>query len=53
MRFTFSSKFRQSHYQVFLHELGNLTEIYRLVSGCSVKKMMADIHISHLVLKKY
>lgn len=52
MRFTFSSQFRQSYYQAFLHELGEQTDFFRLFCGCSVKKMMADLHISHPVLKR-
>ena len=52
MRFTFSSKFRQLHYQSLLRELGEQTDFLRLFCGCSVKRMMADLHVSHLVLKK-
>ena len=53
MRFSFSSKFRQNHYQALLKELGEEVDCFRLFCGCTVKKMMADIHISYPVLKKY
>ena len=53
MRFTFSVKFRQDRCYAFLKEFGILIDDYRFQSGCNVKEMMADLHISHLVLKKY
>lgn len=53
MRFTFSSKFRQSLYQRLLKELGGEIDDFRLICGCRVKRMMSDLHVSHQVLKKY
>lgn len=53
MRFTFSVKFRQDRCYAFLKEFGILIDDYRFQSGCNVKEMMADLHISHPVLKKY
>jgi len=52
MKFSFSGKFRQSHYQALLREVGEETEFLRLWSRCRVKEMMADLHVSHQVLKK-
>lgn len=53
MRFTFSAKFRQDRCHALLKDLGSVIDDYRLQSGCNVKEMMADLHISHPVLKKY
>ncbi len=53
MRFTFSVKFRQDRCHALLRDLACVIDDYRLQSGCNVKEMMADLHISHPVLKKY
>jgi hypothetical protein len=53
MKFTFSEKFWLQRYQALLKELGCEIDDFRLMSNCSVKEMMADLHISHPVLKKY
>ena len=53
MRFTFSAKFRQDRCHALLKDLGSVIDDYRLQSGCNVKEMMAELHISHPVLKKY
>ena len=53
MKFTFSEQFRQSACESLLRDIGDLTDRLRLCSGCNVKKMMADIHISYPTLKKY
>jgi len=52
MKFTFSRKFPQSDYARLLHEMGGLIETLRINSGCNVKSMMSDLHVSHLSLKK-
>ena len=53
MKFTFSPKFRLPLYEKLLHELGEEIENYRFISGTKIKEMMANLHISHPVLKKY
>lgn len=53
MKFTFSDHFRLPVYESLLRDIGDLTDTFRLCSGCNVKKMMADIHISHQKLKKF
>ena len=53
MKFSHSGKFRQSHYQALLREIGEETKFLRLWSRCRVKEMMADLHVSHQVLKQY
>jgi hypothetical protein len=53
MKFTFSPKFRQLLYQQILAGLGAELDNYRLILGINVKEMMQDIHLSHLILKKY
>lgn len=52
MKFTFSKQFRTSDYQSLLHEVGGQLDDLRLFSGCSVKQIMADVHIGHERLKK-
>ena len=53
MRFTFSKDFRQPAYASLLRGIGRQMETLRLISGCNVKRMMADLSISHPSLKKY
>lgn len=53
MCFTFSPKFRQLLYQQILAGLGAELDNYRLILGINVKEMMQNIHLSHLILKKY
>ena len=52
MKFTFSSKFRQSLFKELLHELGAEMDTYRLITGSNIKDMMATLHISYPTLKK-
>ena len=53
MKFTFSPKFRQSLYQRILAGLGAELDNYRLILGITVKEMKQDIHLSHLIIKRY
>ena len=53
MKFTFSSNFRQPLYQQLLRDLGNEIDTYRILSGVNVKELMAALHISHPVVKRY
>ena len=52
MRFTFSKSFDLSLYQTLLQDLAKEMEDYRCLSGSTVKKMKADLHVSHQTLKK-
>ena len=53
MKFTFSPDFRTSLYQELLQRIGSEIDTYRQISGITVKEMMAAVHISHPVLKRY
>ena len=53
MKFTFSPSFHKSFYEQLLRELGEEIDTYRIISGSNIKDMMATIHISHPILKKY
>ena len=52
MKYSFSKDFETDRYTECLQEIGMLIEQLRKESGCSVKPMMASVHISHLMLKK-
>lgn len=53
MKFSFSSNFRQQHYQQLLREIGAELDAYRLILGINVTEMMAALHVSHPVVKRY
>ena len=52
MKFTFSKLFRQSDYAFLLQEIGKILTEYQRLSGCQIRVMMSEIHISHPILKK-
>lgn len=52
MKYSFSKDFETDRYTACLEEIGVLIERLRKESGCSVKPLMASVHISHLMLKK-
>ena len=51
MKFTFSSKFMQHLYARMLRDIAAEIETYRLISGVTVRELMADLHISHAIIK--
>lgn len=51
MKFTFSKDFQAEEYRLCLEEIGALIERLRVESGCSVKPLMASVHIGHSALK--
>lgn len=53
MKFTFSSKFRQSLYQQLLSGLGAEIDNYRTILGINVTELMTSLGISHLIIKRY
>lgn len=52
MKYSFSEEFETDRYTACLAEIGVLIEQLRKESGCSMKPLMASVHISHLMLKK-
>lgn len=52
MKFTFSKKFRLSIYAQLLRVLAKEIETYRLISGVNITEVMAELNISHPILKK-
>jgi hypothetical protein len=52
MKFTFSSRFRQSLYQQLLHAIAAEIDTYRQINGITVKELMSDLHISHPIVRK-
>lgn len=51
MKFTFSSRFRQSLYQQLLRDLGAEIDTYRQVCGINVRELMTALHVSHPNIK--
>ena len=51
MKFTFSKDFETDRYTACLAEIGQLIEQLRKESGCSMKPVLASVHISHLSAK--
>ena len=52
MKYSFSKDFETDRYTACLVEIGLLIEQLRKESGCSMKPLMASVHISHLMLKR-
>ena len=52
MKNSFSEDFEAERYRACLKEIGGLIERLRKESGCSVKPLMATVHIGHAMLKK-
>ena len=52
MKYSFSKNFETVRYTECLAEIGQLIEQLRKESGCSMKPLMASMHISHLMLKR-
>lgn len=52
MKYSFSKDFETDRYTACLAEIGLLIEQLRKESGCSMKPLMASVHISHLMLKR-
>ena len=52
MKYSFSKDFETDRYTECLAEIGLLIEQLRKDSGCSMKPLMASVHISHLMLKR-
>lgn len=53
MKFSFSDDFCQPTYALLLRGIGKTLERSRILSGCNVKGMMSDLHISHPLLKRF
>lgn len=51
--FGFSKQFRLSTYEGILSAVGAEIEAYRMIAGINIKDMMAELHISHPILKKF
>jgi len=53
MKYTFSKKFPQFLCQQILREVGTSLDNFRLIYGINVRELMAELHISHLIIKRY
>lgn len=53
MKFTFSSNFRQSLYQLLLSVIGAEIDTYRQISGITLSEMMDNLHMSYPIIKRF